>query len=197
MNDKLRTFIAIELSSEIRQAICDFAASIQENPSTGFRWVKAENLHLTLKFLGDLPTDKLLTIRNILDKVCEDETPFDLQMNQTGAFPSWQHPRNFWIGIDPSLELGELYQKLDIALTKNGIPSDGKKFSPHLTMCRISDTCDPKVLQQVTKVFMSIPIRGAQKWNVEKIVFFKSQLNPSGPVYSVLSEHHFLIDHKV
>lgn len=191
MEEFIRTFIAVELSQDVRAYIREYICRFQEKYDSGFRWVKVDNLHLTIKFLGDTPLSRIQQVSGILNEISVNTKPFHLLLDGTGAFPSWQRPRTIWIGLQPSMELLSFFQKMDSSLSKIAIPPEGKKYSPHLTLCRISDHAEPTNVQLLNRQIQSIPIPTKLVWMVNKVTFFKSILKPGGPVYSVLSEHLF------
>jgi 2'-5' RNA ligase len=197
MEEKSRTFIAVEIGEEILRSINDYSVDLQRKNPSGFRWVKADNLHLTLKFIGDTRSDQIVAVKQILNNLCNTREPFQLEINGTGAFPSWSHPRTIWIGLKLSDELKSFYRNLDSALAAIGIPTEGERFSPHLTLCRVTDHAAPQVVQNLCKDIQETPLTFLYSWQVERVVYLKSKLQPGGPIYSLISEHLFKKSEKV
>jgi RNA 2',3'-cyclic 3'-phosphodiesterase len=189
MEDKLRSFIAIELDPVIKTFIHTFESDLKPNSPSGLRWVKTDQLHLTLKFLGDISLSQAQEVSQAISCVADDYPPFALNVGGTGAFPNWRNPRILWIGLNKCDELTNLFQQLDAALLKLGFTPEGKPFSPHLTLCRVSDFVDPRMLQPLQKAFDAFPVSSLSPWQVSEVVLFKSVLQPGGPIYSPISRH--------
>ena len=197
MEDKLRTFIAIELGDHVLQALASYSRQLQARLPRGFRWVKPELMHLTMNFLGDVPLGQIDQISQKLEEKSKQIQPFQLQIDGTGAFPSWRKPRTIWIGIQHSQELLDLHIQLESVLAESGILAEGRPFSAHLTLCRVSDYADPAAVRQLENQLGSTPLTANLVWDVNDVVFFKSKLQPGGPVYSILSKHQFRSPAKV
>lgn len=191
MDEKIRRFIAIELSTELLQFIEGFTDQALREYSKDFRWVKTENLHLTLKFLGDTPINSIEVVNLTLNTIAAKMNPFPLKIGGTGAFPTWDRARTIWIGLQPSTELQTLVKTVELSLADIGFPSDNKKFSPHLTLCRVSDYAEPAKVKKLKMYMQSCTIPDDLSWTANRVTLFKSVLKPEGPVYSVLSEHLF------
>jgi len=189
MEDKLRAFIAIELDPEIKKFINVFESELKTKSPSGLRWVKVDQLHLTLKFLGDITAPQVEAVSQTINRVVGENHSFQLQVEGTGAFPNWRNPRTLWIGLNKNNELNLLFQQLDVALTSLGFTPEGKPFSPHLTLCRVSDYVDPRMVQPLQKAFEDFHVSSLPTWRIKEVVFFKSLLQPGGPVYTPLSRH--------
>ena len=189
MEDKLRAFIAIELAPELKGTIASFESGLKTTEPPGLRWVKPDLLHLTLKFLGDITQTQAQEVSRAISRVVVDNHPFQLQFIGSGAFPNWRKARTLWMGLNKSIELDSLFQQLDAALGELGFFPEDKPFSPHLTVCRVSDTADPRKVQQLQKGFDAFPASTLPLWKVNEVVFFKSVLKPGGPIYTPISKH--------
>ncbi len=189
MKDVIRTFIAIEIGSQIMQALDSYITNFQPEFSRGFKWVKPKNLHLTLKFLGETSPKMVIEIKKILDEIVTCHSSFALEVGGTGAFPSWSRLRTVWVGIQESQSLNSLYGLLDDRVSRLGFASEGKKFSPHLTICRVAEYCDPKLITQLKNEIQAHPFPGLYKTTITDLIFFKSVLQPSGPTYTPISKH--------
>ena len=184
MKNCLRTFIAVSLSSsvlaEIKQAVRTFQAN-----SEGVLWVEPKNLHVTLKFLGDMPLNELpQLIDAVTQSVCQARS-FDLTFQGFGAFPNWESPKTLWIGCrEGSEELRHLADKIDESLLPLGFPKEARRFSPHLTIGRIKKTARhspllPLLDEQQNRRFGSCSVREVQ--------IFSSELTKRGPIYDELA----------
>lgn len=189
MEEKLRAFITIELDPEIKRVVQSFESGLKAKSPPGLRWVKTDQLHLTLKFLGDISPTQTQEVSQAISRIAADNHPFALQIEGTGAFPNWRNPRILWIGLDKSSELHVFFQQLESALESLGFTPEGKPFSPHLTLCRVSDRVDPRMIQPLQKEFDAYPVSSLSPWRVSEVVLFKSVLQPGGPIYTPLSRH--------
>src|SRR5216683_19739 len=130
----MRLFVALEIPVAVRENLAALLNSLRGlSPQT--RWVRPENLHVTLKFIGEAPAAKLAEIRSALAGARSDQ-PITLDFRGLGFFPNEKHPRVFWVGIEGSANLKTLAADIDGALDELGIPREQRPFSPHLTLAR-------------------------------------------------------------
>jgi len=185
----MRAFIAIELPKEIKNHLL----SIQEKLKTAeadIKWVEPQNIHLTLKFLGEIDEKKLKSIAQIIEGVCAQNKPFCLRISKPGAFPRMTSPRVIWVGTDEGQnQTAEIAGILEEEIAKIGIPREDKRFSSHITIGR---TRSAKNLSKLAKILLQLqanPEAGENlEFRVTKITLFKSTLTPQGPVYEALKE---------
>jgi 2'-5' RNA ligase len=189
MEEKTRAFIAIELEPEIKSIIFSFENKLIPNCPSGLRWVNAHQLHLTLKFLRDITPHQVEQISKAISQVANENHTFTLKLAGTGAFPNWRNPRTLWISINKSEALTSLFKQLEADLTMFGFLPDVKSFSPHLTLCRVSDHLDPRLIQPLQKEFEAFTVITLPPWKVHEMVFFKSQLKPGGPIYTPITKY--------
>ncbi len=171
----MRTFIAVEIPDNQKNIIWN---SIQEFKKLGLpvKWVEFENLHITLKFIGEIDEKKLDKILTTLSSVSIRTKPFAVQLENVGCFPGIRNPRVLWIGVSQgSNELISLTEDIENELSKCGVKKENKKFHPHLTFGRIKTPCRvDEVLNRTIKT---------ERFEIGAFVLFKSTLLPSGPVY--------------
>ena len=137
-DEKVRTFIAIAPDAALRQACADVAAAIRGLP---MRWVRPESVHLTLKFLGDVPVDAIPTIHQTLQQVAEGSTAFSVAVRGLGCFPNAARPRVLWMGLDdPRRELVQLQSNIESTLAGLDVSADKRLFRPHLTLARTRES---------------------------------------------------------
>ena len=129
----MRLFIALDIDDAIRERIRTFLEGVSGFASDA-RWVRPESLHVTLKFIGEKPTETLDAIKSVLSKVAAP--PIELAFRGYGFFPTPKSARVFWIGIQSGPELATLAQAIDDATAKLDIPKEDRAFSPHLTLAR-------------------------------------------------------------
>lgn len=133
-----RVFIAIELPDEIKAVLGSF---VDEVP--GLRWVPPEQIHLTLRFVGDLLPQTLAQLKKNLSAVtC---APFPLTLRGVGHFPPHGHPRVLWVGLDESAPLAALQHQVESAVVRVGVAPEGRRFSPHITLARIKENASAAV----------------------------------------------------
>ena len=137
MNDSIRCFIALPVDAEIRQGVRELVTSLKELP-TRISWVRSENLHLTLRFLGDQREGNLPSLKAALQSACKGISAFTIHYKTLGAFPPKGGPRTLWVGVSGELEvLHRLNDNLARELERMGILPDKRSFSPHLTIGRV------------------------------------------------------------
>jgi 2'-5' RNA ligase len=189
----MRTFIAIELPREIK----DLLAKVQEELNSSqadVKWVQPQNIHLTLKFLGEIEEKKIDKINKIIEDIAGEKKYFPIRISNLGAFPKINFPRVIWVGIDKGdEEVKEIAKKLEEGLAKIGIQREDKPFSSHITIGRTRSALNrEKLIQRLNDLANKLQEENLE-FVVKKITFFKSTLTPKGPVYEVLKETNLTI----
>jgi len=189
----MRAFIAIELPVEIKDSLSRIQEKVKIEPLK-ISWVKPQNLHLTLKFLGDIPPQQLNEIKQIISGIARITPGFEIKLNTPGVFPDMAAARIIWIGADQlPLELKQLAEQLEIKLAVSGIPRQEKSFSAHITIGRIKSRL---LLPDLEKVIDKIKTAAAGlNWGFDckKVTLFESALGPGGPAYTVLDQFNLKI----
>ena len=182
----MRLFIAIAIPENIRTG---FASLLKEFRAVApqVKWVRAENLHVTLKFLGETESAKLGALQNVLAGVRSPD-PVNLEFRGMGFFPNEKRPRVFWTGMEASPNLKTLAADTDHAAHRLGFPLEERPFTPHLTLARFSlPGIPPKLLQAVNentgKSFGSLHTR--------EFHLVESKLKPTGAEYTTLQTFRF------
>lgn len=184
MSKTIRTFIAIEIPKTVISKIRELQDAIK---AYGFkiRWVRAENIHLTLKFLGDIEEIKINEIAEAVSKTAEKHSPISLKAKGIGVFPGIKRPRVLWVGLAGQLEaLVKLQTTLDKNLIVLDFPREKRPFKGHLTMGRIKDRIDVKKLGDALMAFRRFE---SETFTAGQIILYKSELTPSGAVYTELT----------
>lgn len=179
----LRTFIAIPLPEAVQDKV-DALLSDLRKADAAVRWVPARNLHLTLKFLGDVAEARLEELYVGIRMATEGIEPFRITLTGLGAFPNARRPRVLWIGMDVPEAMQRLYENIEKDLSRLHFPKEKRRFSPHLTIGRV------KGLRGMERL-MSVVERtefGPETVSVERIVAMKSDLRPTGAVYAPLKK---------
>jgi 2'-5' RNA ligase len=184
MAEMIRTFIAIELPPAVRQAL-DRIQERLKRERLAVRWVAPEKIHLTLKFLGEIPTEQAAAVGETCALVATAAQPFELEAVGLGAFPNPRRPRNLWVGLAGDLEpLGQLQADLEGALAELGFPPEGRPFHPHLTLGRTQRRARPDEIRRLGQAVSSSKIPSLGRWQVKQIVVMRSDLRPQGPLYT-------------
>lgn len=187
----MRLFVALEIPSTVRDnlaiVLSEFRTADQPSSKSRARWVRPENLHVTLKFIGHVDAGKLDAIREALDAVRSD-SPFDVRFRSVGFFPNERRPRVLWVGMEASPSLAPLAKDIDSRLGPLGIPLETRDFTPHLTLARfdppgISDKLRAAVQKSAEREF------GGCRANEFRLM--ESKLRPSGAEYTTLQTFRF------
>ncbi|MCS7233288.1 MAG: RNA 2',3'-cyclic phosphodiesterase [Synergistetes bacterium] len=189
MNRKeiIRSFVCIELPKNIRSSIQDFINE-SKDLDKGVKWVEEKNLHVTIKFLGEEPVTKVEKIKKVLSEEIAGLklSPFELCLKSIGAFPNFDRPRVIWVGLEGNgiNQLTILRDFIEARARKLDFPKDEKAFSPHITIGRVKTGRISSELKAYLEKKVDISF-GA--FFVHEIVLMRSQLFPSGPVYTPLA----------
>jgi 2'-5' RNA ligase len=177
----LRTFIALDMPPEIKTALEKYVQPLKSLRGR-VSWVKRENLHLTLKFLGDTPANRVDEIAVALQEIAAKLTSFTADIAGSGVFPNEKAPRVLWVGInDESETLLKLAQAIDECLYQFGFAKEKRAFTPHLTIGRVKDPRIPAIVCALKeKPFAAMPAQ------FNEIIFMQSELNPAGSIYTPL-----------
>ncbi|MEN7972308.1 MAG: RNA 2',3'-cyclic phosphodiesterase [Verrucomicrobiota bacterium] len=181
--ETIRAFIAVDIGEEIREKLDQLQRKLKK-VHANVRWVKPQNIHLTLAFLGDIPIEKLDPLKTALDKGVQEMAPFELKAFSCGFFGRPKHPRVVWAGIADCPPLMELQCKTIEALQCLKIEPDNNPFSPHLTLGRVKSTdqhTEP-LLGKLEK-YKEEPLGQTR---IDAVQLIQSQLKPHGAEYSVL-----------
>jgi 2'-5' RNA ligase len=183
----IRAFIAIDLSEEIQDALEEISALLKgQLGKLPVRWVPVKNIHLTLKFLGDISQANLEMLEGLLNTDVSRCAPFDVSVSKLGAFPSTRRPRVIWVGVDEQAELGQLQRSLDESTTRLGYAPEERGFSPHLTLGRISRNASAAEVGRIGQVIELSKVGHLGTMQVRTVNLYRSDLLPTGAVYTRL-----------
>ena len=181
----IRSFLAIELPVTVQTKIGEIEREL-ESTSADVRWVNPEKMHLTLKFFGNIEESKIDSIVAAIKGPIGTAQPFQLNVRGTGAFPNLKNPRVIWIGlVEGDGVLIPLQKEMDASLEKIGFQPEGRPFRPHLTLGRVKSNRGKEELMRRVEKYREEEIGNFQ---VEKVILFKSDLTPAGPIYTPLRE---------
>lgn len=181
----MRLFTAVDIPREVIHALDGLIARLK--PSARIKWSPATNLHITTKFIGEWPDQRLGELTDALRPLAAPE-PIPIAVRGLGFFPNARAPRVFWAGVEAPASLVELARQTDRALIRLGIPSEARPFSPHLTLARIKE---PIPLGRLHEAIAALASTEFGTFNVDRFYLYRSTLNPSGSVYTRLAEFLF------
>ncbi|UKL13982.1 RNA 2',3'-cyclic phosphodiesterase [Dissulfurimicrobium hydrothermale] len=184
-----RIFIAIDIPDNCCNIVRDRLAvwrSYRSDSRADIRWVRSDNLHLTLKFLGDVSEDRLDLVYSASRQTAASHDAFPLYLSGTGVFPGTDNPRVLWIGIKGALDaLCSLQGDLDLLLERAGFPTETRPFSPHLTTGRVRSR---RRIARFLNTYLEEPIESAP-FDVKEIAIYKSEITGNGPLYHILARY--------
>lgn len=188
--DTLRTFIAIELPADLLRLMERVQAQLKAAaPTRSMRWVRVEGIHLTLKFLGQVPISQLDVITRAMSGAAQNIAPFTLTVGGLGCFPSPRRLRVVWIGVnEPTGGLNSLQRAVESAISPLGYPPEERGFQPHLTFGRAARDASPDDVKRLGQVIAATEVGTLGQVTVREIALIKSDLKPAGAEYTVL-EH--------
>jgi RNA 2',3'-cyclic 3'-phosphodiesterase len=182
----MRLFVALEILSTLRENLAALLKSLRgASPQT--RWVRPENLHVTLKFIGEVPETKLAAVHSALAGV-RSEQHVTLDFRGLGFFPNEKHPRVIWAGIEASPNLKTLASDIDKATEKLGIAREQRAFSPHLTLARFEP---PRLPENLRFAIQENAARDFGSLRANQFQLIESKLKPSGAEYTTLESFSF------
>ncbi len=179
---KIRSFLAFELPLEIKNIVARVSGELRQS-TLNPRWVKVDNIHLTVVFMGSIETEDTPAITRVVREVCQTYGPFDISIKGIGCFPNRRSPRVLWLGLDGDLEpMSEFRDALQGHLKGFGIKEEKRKFKPHLTLARFRK---PKKMDAKEDQFLSnYEDISSAVCSLKELILFKSDLKPTGAVYT-------------
>lgn len=181
----MRAFLGIGLPDACRSAIARALGPFRAE-SGRIAWVRDQNLHLTLKFLGEIRPDQVDGLETLLADAAAGVPPFDFDVAGAGAFPSLRAPRVLWVGIAEPLELvGKLQQNIETALSRSGFPREDRPFHPHVTAGRVKGPLPSGWGERFAGALSGIRFGSARAASFQ---LFESRLSPAGATYTVVRE---------
>jgi 2'-5' RNA ligase len=183
--ETIRTFIAVELPVEIHETLRQLQAILRGSLPDA-RWTKATNIHLTMKFLGDVEISRINAISAALKNIAYQFDPFTMSLAGIGAFPNSRKPRIIWVGLEEGAdELVQMAKQIEGAMRRLGFPNEKRPFRPHLTVGRVRNLKHPMVM---TEGLERADVGNLGEFTVQRISLIKSQLDPAGSIYTTLFE---------
>ena len=188
----IRAFIALDLPTEIQtrlgQVIKQLKAQMEDAP---VRWVAPQNIHLTLKFLGDVSINSLEILTELLKAEASSQQIMVVSVGGIGAYPKMKLPRVIWVGVEVPAELIAFQRGIDTQVARMGYARDRRPFSPHLTLGRVARNTSSREARKIGSVLNSQKIGFLGVARMRSVHLFRSDLRPAGAVYTRLFSANF------
>lgn len=179
--EQIRTFIGIPVEGDAKAAVAEWVEGLKGR-ITGVKWVEVHNLHLTLRFLGDVPARSIDRIGNALLLAALRHTAFSITLEGAGVFPNPRQPRVLWVGVKGDA-IAALHWSINETLQGIGMPGEERAFHPHLTIGRVRLPAEGK------GIWTHLAGQTKRVWGevrIDAFCLYKSDLTPQGPVYTEL-----------
>lgn len=186
----IRSFIAVEIDPPKKQKLSALISNLKTSEA-GVKWVNESQMHLTLKFLGDIKEEKVREISDTLKSVADTSSAFSIRLSSIGAFPNMHKPRVIWIDIDKGKEeLKLLAGQIENELEKSGFTREKRGFKAHLTLGRVKSL---KNISNLIGLIKKTEISLHDEIEIKEIILFRSTLKPTGAIYTPISRFNLKI----
>lgn len=187
MNKPWRVFCAVELTPDVRTQLQDHIRQLREAvPDVAASWTRVENIHLTLKFFGNVAVDRIPTISDAASRAVKEFSSFEIEVGKTGVFPKPSRPQVLWIGVsDPSGKLSRLQQALENEFAAEGFEKKDRAYRPHLTIARLRK---PDGARHLADAHLRMEFEPAEI-TIKDLIVFRSELSSKGSRYTAISKH--------
>jgi 2'-5' RNA ligase len=187
--EMIRTFVAIELDEALLKVLHQVQGELKRAPvARQARWVSPAGIHLTLKFLGDISSDRIPEITQAIERGCRSSAPFRISLSTAGFFPNAHRLRVVWVGVDGDVQmLLQLQRAVESELNALGFAPEGRGFQPHLTLARMRDYAHPAEREEMAKRINTVQVDTHAEMQVREVHLIRSELRPTGAVYTSLA----------
>ena len=186
--EQVRSFIAIELPDAVKTALTQLQAQLKSGKFLPVKWVNPHSIHLTLKFLGNVESDRIGEITRAIEAAAQGVSPFHLEVKGLGVFPSLKRVQVAWVGLEGGIDqLGQLQQRIESNLIPLGFTPESRSFTPHLTLARLRDHASPGERQNFGQLITDTRFETVYDFGVDCVNLMKSQLTREGAIYSRIS----------
>lgn len=183
----IRAFIAIALPEEIYQGLERVTEELKDKlPDAPLRWVPVRNIHLTIKFLGNVSMANLEILKKTLQTEAYQHSAFEISVGRFGAFPSVHRPRVLWIGVGVSKPLQAIGAGIENETARLGYPKEDRPFSPHLTLARVARNASPQEVRSISQLISGYEVGFLGAFRVSDIHLYRSDLSRGGAIYTRL-----------
>jgi 2'-5' RNA ligase len=185
--NQIRVFIAVDLPPAIQESVEKQTAPLRRTLGDDLiRWVPAQNMHLTLKFIGNIAASHLDFLKQMLTQSVNSQRQFDLQIGGIGSFPNLKRPRVLWVGIHAPADLTSLQKNVEAGAVRLGYEKEERGFSPHLTLGRVRQNVSAADLQRIRSALENTQIGRIGTATIEAVHLYKSDLHTDGSIYTKL-----------
>jgi 2'-5' RNA ligase len=186
--EEIRSFIAVLLPDGAKHALAALQDKLRSGSKAPVRWVDPRNIHLTLKFLGNISPGMVGRITSGMQAAARDARPLRIKVKGLGAFPSTNKVNIIWVGLAGDIEeLALLQKRIDTQLSPLGFKSEDRPFTPHLTIARLRDNASSEERRELGRLLAETSFAPPQAIDVEAIHLMKSQLTREGPIYNTIA----------
>jgi 2'-5' RNA ligase len=186
--ETIRSFIAVLLPDEVKQELGELQARLRSGSKASVRWVDPASIHLTLKFLGNIPPDMVSRITSAIEAAAREIKPLSIRVSGLGTFPNLNRVNIIWVGLIGDIERLTLLQKgIDIKLSSLGFKSENRPFTPHLTIARVREHVSKEERRQLGHLIDGTSFDTHLPVDVKAVHLMRSQLTREGPIYNIIS----------
>jgi len=192
----IRSFIAIDLAPEVIGRIADLIGELKLRlQGLPLRWVPADNIHLTLKFLGEVSASNIQVIGSMMQAAADHFASFEMSVGGIGMFPDGKYPRVIWLGVEALPALFEIQRMLDHETAMLGYPAEAQPFAPHLTIGRVARGATGQESKKIGHLLAMETVGFLGVTAVEKVHLYRSDLKPAGPEYQIMFSAALIAPH--
>jgi 2'-5' RNA ligase len=186
--EPIRSFVAIELPDELRVELGRLESQLKSESQPWVKWVDPNSIHLTLKFLGNIATEKITEITKAMEDATRDIPPFQLEVKELGVFPNLKRVQVAWVGLSGETDkLGQLQKGIESNLERLGFAPENRPFTPHLTLARIREQASLDERQRFGQLIADTKAQINYIIKVDSTSLMRSQLTRQGAVYTRIS----------
>lgn len=183
----IRSFVALELSDEVRGQLVVLLQRLQRT-NAAVKWVEPENLHLTLKFLGEVPEEQIEAVAETLKAIAQVTEPFSFTVKGVGGFPDLRRPRVLWVGVEAVQPLMKLQQLVEKAMEQLGFAPEERAYHPHITIGRVKAMAGMEKVREILSEYAGVKFGEVL---ASHLTLFRSDLSREGPTYTPLAKLNF------
>ena len=185
---ELRLFVACELPAEMKAALTTLQDALRRQGAPPVRWVRPEGIHLTLKFLGAVPAQRVTNISVALAPTVEGIRPLELSLGSLGTFGGRRGARVLWVAVEGDVpRVAELQRRVEAALGRLGFPAENRPFSPHLSLARVPDHVGSAERERLWDLTKTLAVPDSAPVTIRELSLMRSILGPGGAVYERLA----------
>ena len=184
----IRVFIAAPIPPPAKLVLSNVIERLSGKILNGVRWVNADGIQLTIKFLGNIKPEGVAKITEAMGRSAAEVSPFEVRLWGLGTFPNEKKPRVLWAGMEGDIDrLRELQEKTEGALEVMGYPIDRRPFNPHLTLGRVRDQVDEQTRRAIGLALPAGKLEASELWLVESVELIQTHFGPQGATYTTLA----------